>query len=153
MLAKKFALGFSIAVILPLMFHYGVSTFSHPPSYDDYSIDNYYQEYTSASVEKKKDLTAQKKKVDLKFKSAKKKFQQDLFFVAVPLGLLSIIIGVFMLNNTIGTGLIFGGIFSILNGYANYWYLLPDSLRFISLLITFFILIVVGYKKLENKKE
>ncbi len=148
MLAKRFALGFGIAIILPLMFHYGVSTFSPSPKYSDYRIDNYHQDYEAAFGEKKIELAAKKKKMDLQFKSANKKFQQHLFFVAVPLGILSIIIGVFISSNAIGAGLIFGGIFSVSNGYINYWSELPDSLRFASLVVAFLILIIVGYKKL-----
>lgn len=153
MLAKKIAVGFGIAIILPLMFHYGVSTFSPSPKYSDYRIDNYPQDYKNASPEKKKEVTAKNKNLNLQFKSAKKEFQQHLFFVAVPLGLLLIIIGVFISNNAIGAGLVFGGIFSVSNGYINYWSELPDSLRFASLIVAFLILITVGYKKLEGEKQ
>lgn len=152
MLAKKFALGFGIAIILPLMFHYGVSMFSTPPERIDYHIDNYRQDYRDASTEKKKELAAKKKKLELEFKSANKKFQQHLFFVAVPLGLLSIVIGAFVSSNAIGSGLIFGGILSVSHGYINYWSELPDSLRFASLVAAFIVLIIVGYRKLEGEK-
>ncbi len=45
MLAKKFALAFGIAVLLPFLVYYGVSTFSPPPKHDwtcyrQYVIDN-----------------------------------------------------------------------------------------------------------------
>ncbi len=152
MLAKRFALGFGIAIILPLMLYYGVSTFSPEPKYSDYRIDNYYQKYKDASLEDKKALANKQEKLTLQLKVARKGFQQNLFFVMVPLGVLSIIIGAFITTNSIGAGLIFGGIFSMCNGYIRYWSELPDSLRFISLLFAFLVLIIVGYKKLESQK-
>jgi hypothetical protein len=46
----------------------------------------------------------------------------------------------------------FGGIFSVCDGYISYWSELSDALRFISLVVAFLVLIFVGYKKLEKKK-
>ena len=86
------------------------------------------------------------------WKEANKRFQTHLFYVAVPFGLTAIIVGTFLPIQAIGTGLMFGGIFSICNGYINYWNELPDSLRFISLLASFIVLVIVGTKKLTEKK-
>jgi hypothetical protein len=36
MLAKKIALGFGLAIIFPMMIHYGVSTFSPEPKFENY---------------------------------------------------------------------------------------------------------------------
>ena len=36
MLAKKIALGFGLAIIFPMMIHYGVSTFSPAPKFESY---------------------------------------------------------------------------------------------------------------------
>tara|TARA_Y100000031_G_scaffold85512_1_gene94174 strand:- start:166 stop:579 length:414 start_codon:yes stop_codon:yes gene_type:complete len=137
MLAKKIALGFGIAIIFPLMIHYGVCTFSPKPQWEDYNTSSYHQ----ATMGEK-----------TTWKEANKRFQTHLFYVAVPFGLTAIIVGTFLPIQAIGTGLMFGGIFSICNGYINYWNELPDSLRFISLLASFIVLVIVGTKKLTEKK-
>ena len=74
------------------------------------------------------------------------------FFVAVPSGIIAIIVGAFLSIQAIGTGLMFGGIFSVCDGYFNYWYELADPLKFASMLVTLVVLIFIGYKKLERKK-
>ncbi len=152
MLAKKFALAFGIATILPMMIHYGVSTFIARPKWEDYTMKNYHQRYKNASPEEKKELQAEKDRLEKERKEKKKHFQKYLFFVAVPLGIIAIIIGAFLPIQATGTGLMFGGIFSVCDGYITYWSELSDALRFVSLIIAFIVLIFVGYKKLENKK-
>ena len=54
MLAKKFALGFGIAIIFPMMIHYGVSTFSPEPKWKDYQVENYYEKHERATPEEQK---------------------------------------------------------------------------------------------------
>ncbi len=151
MLGKKIALGFGIAIILPMMVHYGVSTLSPRPKWEDYQVKNYYERHKDASPEKKRQLEAEKNRLKDQKREEEKRFQKHLFFVAVPLGITAIILGAFLPIQAVGTGLMLGGIFSISNGYVNYWSELSDSLRFISLLIAFIVLILVGYKKLEKK--
>jgi hypothetical protein len=46
----------------------------------------------------------------------------------------------------------FGGIFSICDGYFNYWSELADVLKFVSLLIAFILLLFLGYRRLEKKE-
>ena len=53
MLAKKFALGFGIAIILPMLVHYGVSTFSPAPQWQDRYKNYSYQKYQNATSEEK----------------------------------------------------------------------------------------------------
>ncbi len=151
MLAKKFALGFGIAIVLPMMIHYGVSTFVTEPKWDDYQVKNYYQRYKHGTPEEKKALEAEKGRLDEQYKKEEEQFQKNLFFVAVPLGIIAIIVGSFLSVQATGTGLMFGGIFSICDGYINYWSELSDALKFLSLLVAFIVLLFVGYKKLEKK--
>jgi hypothetical protein len=141
MLAKKFALAFGIAVVFPAMIHYAVSSFSPEPRWQDYHITPLID---SNSVE------YQKK--DAEYRAAEKIFEKHLFAVAVPLGLITIIVGAFLPIPAIGTGLMVGGIFSVGDGYLNYWSELSAQLKFFSLLAAFIVLLVVGYWKLEKKE-
>ena len=152
MLAKKFALGFGIAIVFPMMIHYGVSMFSPEPKWGDYRIKNYRERHKKASPEEKKQLEAEKERLEEQREKAEKHFQKYLFVVAVPLGIIAIIIGAFLSVQAIGAGLMFGGVFSVCDGYFNYWSELGDVWKFLSLLCTFIVLIVIGYKKVEKKK-
>lgn len=152
MLAKKIALGFGIAIVFPMMIHYGVSTFSAQPKWDNYQVENYYEQHQRATPEEQKKLEAEKNQLAKQRKEADKRFAKHLFFVAVPLGILAIIVGAFLSIQATGTGLMFGGIFSVTDGYYHYWLALPDPLKFGSMLIAFIVLLLIGYKKLEINK-
>jgi hypothetical protein len=150
MLAKKFALGFGIAIIFPIMVHYGVSTFVPSPKWQDRYSNSYYQDYSKATPEEKAKLDQERKQRDMEWTTKEKRFQGVLFSVAVPLGIAAIIIGSLAAIQAIGTGLMFGGIFLLLDGYICYWSELADSMRFLSLLLAFIVLMYIGYKKLAK---
>jgi hypothetical protein len=66
------------------------------------------------------------------------------------LGIAAILIGAYLPLYAIGTGLIFGGIFSVGAGYLGYWSYLDDWVRFVSLLAGFVILLFVGYHRIAG---
>ncbi len=150
MLAKKFALGFGIAIILPMLVHFGVSTFSPRPKWQDYQVEDYYQKYEKATPEGKASLKEESARLGKKRRTDEKRFARHLFFVAVPVGLTAIILGSAAAIQAIGTGLMFGGIFTLVDGYAWYWSQLQDWMRFLSLLAAFIVLIFIGYRKLAK---
>ena len=150
MLAKKFALGFGIAIILPMLVHYGVSTFSPAPKWQDRYDYSYTQRYTNATPEQKAKIDNERKEKERIWKQREKTFQQHLFIVAVPIGIAAIIIGALASIQAIGTGLMFGGIFTVMDGYCWYWSELQDWMRFLSLLAAFVVLIFIGYRKLAK---
>ncbi|MDD5282329.1 MAG: hypothetical protein PHC37_07020 [Candidatus Omnitrophica bacterium] len=150
MLAKKFALGFGIAIILPMLVHYGVSTFSPMPKWQD-RYDSYsYQRYDKATPEERVQIDKERQERDRVWREKEKTFQRNLFFVAVPVGIACIIAGAIISIQAIGTGLMFGGIFSLTEGYMFYWSELQDWMRFLSLLAAFIVLIFIGYRKLAK---
>ncbi len=150
MLAKKFALGFGIAIIFPMLVHYGVSTFSPAPKWNERYKYYSHEEYQKATPEQKAKIEKDRKIAEENWKAKEKAFQSNLFFVAVPAGILAIIVGVFSPIQAIGTGLMFGGIFTLTEGYMCYWSELQDWMRFLSLLTAFIVLIIVGYRKLAK---
>lgn len=150
MLAKKFALGFGVAIILPMLVHYGVSTFSPAPKWRDRYEHGNYQQYKNATPEEKARLDRERDAREERWRNQQKTFQRHLFFVAVPLGIAAIIIGAVSTIQAIGTGLMFGGIFTLVDGYCWYWSELQDWMRFVSLLVAFVVLIFIGYRKLAK---
>jgi len=77
----------------------------------------------------------------------------QLFRIAVPMGLFALVIGALLRGQATGTGLMFGGIFSVCDGYFNGWSELSDVLKFPSLLAAFIVLIAIGYLKLEPRNN
>ena len=152
MLAKKFGFGFGIAIILPMLVHYGVSTFSPAPKWDDYYPSNYYQ-YQNVTPEERKQFQVEDNKRQEKYKQHRKTFERHLFYVATPIGIAAIIIGSALAVQAIGAGLIFGGIFTLIDGYCWYWPELQDWMRFLSLLAAFVVLVICGYRKLNEKSK
>lgn len=150
MLAKKFGFGFGIAILLPMLVHYGVSTFSPSPKWEDYYNRNYYQ-YQNATPEEKKVLQAEDNKRQEKFRQVRKTFERHLFYVATPVGIAAIVIGSTLAVQAIGAGLIFGGIFTLVDGYCWYWSELQDWIRFLSLLVAFVVLVYMGYTRMRDK--
>lgn len=150
MLAKKFALGFGIAIILPMLIHYGVSTITPMPKWEDRYSSNYYQDYQNATPEAKIEMKKQEEQKAQVLREKQRIFQRNLFFVAVPVGIFSILFGSVVAIQSVGTGFMFGGIFCLIQGYSFYWSELQDWMRFVSLLLAFVVLIFVGYRKLEK---
>src|SRR2546430_11253048 len=74
------------------MIHYAVSAFSPEPRWSDY--------HTTALIDQN---SAEYQKQDTAYRAVEKAFEQHLFFVAVPLGLITIIVGAFLPIPAIGT--------------------------------------------------
>jgi len=151
MLAKKFGFGVGIALVLPMLIHYGVSTFTPKPKWDNYYTYDYYQ-YQHASEEEKKKLEEERKKKEEEYRKQRKVFERNLFYVATPVGIMAIVVGSFIAIQAIGAGLIFGGIFTLIDGFCWYWTELHDWMRFVSLLVAFITLVIMGAMKLKEKK-
>lgn len=150
MTAKKIALAFGLAIVLPSMIHFGVETITPKPKWRDYQVEDYYPKYQKATPEEKIKLDKERKAKEADRLSQEKKFQQLLYFIAVPIGIAAIIFGACIPCRAIGAGLMFGGIFCVGNGFINYWNELSEILKFISALLTFIVLMVVGYTKIEK---
>ena len=151
MLAKKFALGFGIAILLPMVVHYGVSTFSPNPKDRDYRVENFKELHERGSLEDKIRLEQKRSTLKKELREHKKRFRKHLFFVAAPIGILAIIAGSFIGVPAVGTGLMFGGILNLMNGYFWHWSGLQDWIRFLSLLIAIIFLIFIGYRRFAEQ--
>lgn len=147
----KFAVGFGIAVIFPMLVHYGVSTFSPPPDWNDYRMPEWEVLQETATAEERQAMEAERSAVRERFDEHAKTFARRLFWVAVPLALAALIAGAMLQVPTIGTGLIFGAIFTLIGAFGNYWRFLPPGLRFASLLVAFVALVAIGYRQFAPK--
>jgi hypothetical protein len=155
MLARQIAIGFGIALIFPLLIYYGVATFYPPPKQQLIATvtalpanptPEERQKYLDAQRERQQQQQKQRQAYD----AAAKDFARHLVIIAAPLGVLAILIGAYLSLHAIGTGLIFGGIFTVTWGYWSYWNYLENWVRFVSLLAGFVILLFVGYRRIAG---
>ena len=115
---------------------------------DFYDYSSY--RYSEATPQEKERMDNERKEKNRIYTEKNRIFQRNLFYVSVPLGIFCIVAGAILSVQAIGTGLMFGGIFAVTQGYITYWYLLADWMRFVSLLFAFIVLIFVGYRKLAK---
>jgi hypothetical protein len=139
MLARQIVFGFGIAVVLPLLVYYAVTTFySAPPKFRDF-----------VSFEDR-GSTEKRQAAEEAYARAAKNFARAHIVVAVPVGLAAILIGTYVAAHAIGAGLVLGGIATIVWGYHGYWQYLDDWIRFVSLLVTFVVLIVLARRSMPQ---
>ena len=133
-------------MVFPLLIYYGVSTFSPAPKLADFYTA---PPYNANATPQERQANAEKEQARQKaYNEAAKVFAERVLYVAAPLGYAAILFGAFTSVSAVGTGLIFGGVFSVVTGYWGYWTYLEDWLRFISLILALAVLLFVGYRKL-----
>ena len=153
MLARQIAIGFGIAIIFPSLVYYGVASI-YPPPQLKYEVTasaviapgpNAMPEERQKYAQDFTDRQERQRARHAEFAEANREFARHLVVFSTPLGVVAILIGAYLPLYAIGTGLIFGGIFTVGSGYWEYWTYLENWVRFVSLLIGFVILIFVGY--------
>jgi hypothetical protein len=146
MLTYQTAVQFGIAVIFPMLIYFGVRTLHPPPKLISLAIHNTPQ---TTPEERLKATNEQQARIKL-FQSESRRHATVLLLASLPLGIAAIVCGAFIDIPAIGVGLIFGGIFSIGNGYFHNWRYLENWVRFVSLLVAFVALLYVAYAKLAH---
>jgi uncharacterized membrane protein YphA (DoxX/SURF4 family) len=154
MLARQIVIGFGIAIIFPLLIHYGVSTF-HPAPRPESAVAAPLP--PNATPDERKEYFAQQQQQQQQrqkaYAEAAKEFARILVTVSTPLGVAAILIGAYLSIQAVATGLILGGILTVSWGYWNYWSYLDDWIRLASLLAGFAVLIFVGIRQARIMKS
>lgn len=148
----NFAIAMGIAILLPMLVIYGVKTFSPPPEWEDYHTRQLYEEPSPEKItpEKKAERMREQQEASERMEAARKQHQMHLFFTAVPVGLIAIIAGTFIRVPALGPGMVFGGVFTLVEGYLFNWQELSDPIKFVSLLIALIVLGITAYRRLGS---
>jgi hypothetical protein len=141
MLARQIAIGLGIALLFPLVVHYGVRTFG--PPFPPAALE---QLTTPTGADKRQVLSQAQRGKQEKNAGEAKKFARSLIVFSTPLGIAAIVIGTFLHSPAVGTGLVAGGILTIAHGYWNYWSYADDWVLFVSALAGLGILLLVAYR-------
>ena len=144
---------------------YGLGVFYPAPEYDDYCGKELYRMNTeieclnAGGVWEEIDLVA---KDDLEpvpegrcqpptgcmddYDELHEKRSKSIFIIAIPLGLILISLGAFVFQlNSVGLGIMFGGIGTLIYGAGGYWRYSDDLSKFIISLVALVVLIFLAY--------
>ena len=151
----NFAIAMGIAILLPMLVFYGVKTFSPAPDWEDYHTRQLYEEPPAEKITpgEKAEMARQQEEAAAKYNTAQKLHQMHLFFTAVPVGLLAVIVGTFIRVPALGPGMVFGGVFTLVEGYLFNWQELSDPIKFVSLLIALIVLGITAYRRLGSQEK
>jgi len=142
MLARQLAIGFGIAIILPLLIYYGVRTVYPPPAMEQTPVA---EQYNAQATPEERLKNAQKQRDrQTAYRTKAKVFARVLIVVSTPIGIAAIFAGAYVANVAVGTGLILGGTLTVAHGYWGYWSYADDWLRFVSLILGLVVLLFVG---------
>ncbi|MBI4438411.1 hypothetical protein HY640_00600 [Candidatus Woesearchaeota archaeon] len=177
---KRWGLAIAIAIVLNLFVNYGIATFYKAPKYEDYCPAMAYERAkfpyaepknctpVTVSEQLEKNCTESKGYIQYKydsvgcptkaycetcqysFQQVHDKYESNVFFILVVVGVTSLVAGLAINVQSVGTGLLIGGIISILVGTIRNWSNLADIAKFVILGILLAILIFIGYRKLRD---
>ena len=173
---KNVVLGIAILILTISVVIYGISTFYERPDYDDYCDESKYRgiiENQESCENLDGKWTSQEMKcsttpcpqgycdVDFNCRQAyeevREKYAKTVFLIAVPIGILIIILGALIFGlDFVGAGLMGGGVGVILYGVGGFWQFAEDWLKFLLSLIGLVVLIWFAYwfnKKTEEKHK
>lgn len=145
--AKQFAVGFGIAVLLPLTVWYGVHLFHPPPERKEYFPEEFAapRQAPAEPVEVTEKARKDREERTERFEQAERLYYRDLFYVAYPVGLLAFVVGTFLRVQAVGAGFMFGGLFALGEGCYCYWDKMGDTMRFGSLVLALAVVVALGW--------
>jgi hypothetical protein len=173
---KNVVIGIAIILLTIFVAIYGINTFYPRPEYDDFCekiqtpmIITTQEECEGIEGEWNSDNYARPIENNIKgycdrdficrqdYDEARESYSQNLFLITLPLGIAIIIFGTLMFSlESVGAGLMGGGVGLILWGVTGFWEFAEDWLKFLLSLVGLIILIGLSYyfnKKLIKKKS
>lgn len=105
-------------------------------------------------------LLAQNKALEAKKEEARKLYEverndynRSYFFVALILGLIAIVAGVFIPLISLGVGFVLGGFISLIIGYVTYWGALHNIVKLVSLVGALALILAISFYKFGKQSE
>jgi len=165
---KEKIIGIGIAIVFVFFIGYGIETFYPSPDYSDFCDENksmsiYDNASACAANGGRWSDNARVRCIDEEncvrrwcdtdylcrqdYENVREEYTKIVFIAALVLGLIVFVVGsVFLKNETVGPGLMGGGILTIVYGTIRYWGNMQDVGRFIMLGVALFVLIMIGYR-------
>lgn len=171
---KKLALALSIAIVLNVFFNVGVATFYDEPEWGDFCGEDIWTvDYNTEAVCEevgglwRGDGRPYPKPIAIEFETsfycdatytcqmefddAISLYNRNVFVVLTVLGAFVVVLALYLqIPSAVLSGLMYGGVISILVGVMRYWSNMDDYLRFAVSGVILIVLIVVGIKRLKD---
>lgn len=163
---KNIVIGIAVIILTFSVVVYGISTVYERPQYDDYCRDVFqinneadcvnsggvWYEGTGSEELKPVGRCENKQECYDEYDSALEKYSRNLFLIALPLGIVLMVVGALVFGlEAVGAGLMGGGVGVILYGVGNYWRYSADLMKFLLSLVGLIAVIGLGYWL--NKKK
>jgi hypothetical protein len=141
-----------IAIVLPILVSFGVNLFQPYPHFEQHTAvtvritpttPEEWKAWEEENVADKRREREQRDAID----QATRPFSRLLILVATPIGIAAILVGSYLKIASVGTGLIFGGALTLVNGYSGYWAHLDNGLRLASILAGLCLVGLVLYRQ------
>jgi len=87
------------------------------------------------------------------FNTAQQKYNRNIFFMLLPVGLAVVIVGIYLLVDYIGAGLMFAGLIIMFYATFRYFSDMSKVLRALVILVELLVIMWIGYKKIEESKN
>ena len=146
-LAKQIGVWLGIFVLLPLSVAYGTRAFRPPPDWEQYTKAETRLSGRIMETEEPADKAKLQEELDRLEEQREREervFYRIMFWVAYPVGLVAVIVGILFPVQAVGAGLLFGGLATLTSGCYSYWDKMGDWLRFGSLVVALAVLLVLG---------
>lgn len=150
MLARKIVLGLGLAVLIPALVYQGIELIKPRPNAQQILRPGQQPVLTADGALQSQ---ADRRQLQEKQTAAGKKWSRVYFFIAVPVGVAVTLLGSFIPIPGFGGGLMLGGIFTFLNGYALYLNELGRLGNFLVLLVALAVLIWIGLKGFSEIRQ
>ena len=151
---KQKILAVGIAIIFSLFIGYGINTFYPSPEYSDFCDPFERPLKLDPSTE---DTAAQELNIQKQeecrnaYDAVREPYERNVFFATLILGTIAIILGGVVLSlDSVSSGLMGGGVLTVIYGTLRYWGQLSDIFRFLILGLVLALLIWIGYKKFQK---
>jgi uncharacterized protein (DUF983 family) len=177
--AKRVAMVIGITVLLPLFLGLFVDAVYQEPTYDKYCGYNNYRPYPAkvdqnctyqpvpAENQCSRDggmpvynYTEKGCQVydtcdfcNKQFNDAQQEYNRNIFFILLPVGLIIVILGIYLMIDYLGAGLMFAGLITMFYATIRYFSDMSKVLRALVVLAELLIIMWIGYKKIGSKEN
>jgi hypothetical protein len=179
---KKVAMILAITVLLPLFVGLFTDAVYLEPKYENYCNNTYYDSpkmipatpvnctdiYANPEVQKcsnEKGMpefrydsnNCQQFKscnyCNVGFDTARQKYNRNIFFVLLPVGLIVVILGLYLIVDYLGAGLMFAGLIIMFYATMRYFSDMSKILRALVILVELLVIMWIGYKKIDEHSK
>ena len=86
------------------------------------------------------------------FNDATQRYNRNIFFILLPIGLIVVILGLYLLIDYLGAGLMFAGLIIMFYATFRYFSDMSKILRALVILVELLVIMWIGYKKIDENK-